>query len=155
MMRCDGEPVRLGVRTTRRMSRASQPDKQNGALSVHTIRASGHVHRNNRPNTRLHPTTTPNHQINPCNAGAIHTRHSFSSNCDKGIFANLPPRTAAGFRSCWVPAWDWGSASPRRDCPRYPSALPLRIWAAASNARHATDGRCAPVLHRRTPRLAK
>jgi hypothetical protein len=33
------------------------------------------VHRSNRPNTRLHPTTTPNHQINPCNAGAIHTRH--------------------------------------------------------------------------------
>jgi hypothetical protein len=58
------------------MSRASQPDKQNGALSVHTIRASGHVHRNNRPNTRLHPTTTPKHQINPCNAGAIHTGHS-------------------------------------------------------------------------------
>src|SRR5262245_53382637 len=29
--------------------------------------------RNNRPDTRLHPTTTPKHQINPCNAGAIHT----------------------------------------------------------------------------------
>jgi hypothetical protein len=57
------------------MSRASQPDKQNGTLSVHTIKASGHVHRTNRPNTRLHPTTTPNHQINPCNAGAIHTGH--------------------------------------------------------------------------------
>ena len=57
------------------MSRASQPDKQNGTLSVHTIKASGHVHRSNRPNTRLHPTTTPNHQINPCNAGAIHTGH--------------------------------------------------------------------------------
>jgi len=75
-MRCDGEPVRLGMRTTRRMLRASQPDKQNGTLSVHTIKASGHVHRSNRPNTRLHPTTTPNHQINPCNAGAIHTGHS-------------------------------------------------------------------------------
>jgi hypothetical protein len=74
-MRCDGEPVRLGMRTTRRMLRASQPDKQNGTLSVHTIKASGHVHRSNRPNTRLHPTTTPNHQINPCNAGAIHTGH--------------------------------------------------------------------------------
>src|ERR1700677_2916318 len=75
-MRCDGEPVRLGMRTTRPMLRASQPDKQNGTLSVHTIKASGHVHRSNRPNTRLHPTTTPNHQINPCNAGAIHTGHS-------------------------------------------------------------------------------
>jgi hypothetical protein len=42
---------------------------------VHTIKASGHVHRSNRPNTRLHPTTSPNHQINPCNAGAIHTGH--------------------------------------------------------------------------------
>lgn len=57
-MRCDGEPVRLGMRTTRQMSRASQPDKQNGTLSVHTIKASGHVRRSNRPNTRLHPTTT-------------------------------------------------------------------------------------------------
>ena len=75
-MRCDGEPVRLGMRTTRRMSRASQPDKQNGTLSVHTIKASGYVHRTNRPNTRLHPTTAPEHQINPCNAGAIHTGHS-------------------------------------------------------------------------------
>lgn len=46
------------------MSRASQPDKQNGTLSVHTIKASGHIHRTNRPNTRLHPTTTPKHQIN-------------------------------------------------------------------------------------------
>ena len=51
-----GEPVRLGTRTTRRMSRASQPDKQNGTLSVHTIRASGQRHRNNRPDTILHPT---------------------------------------------------------------------------------------------------
>jgi hypothetical protein len=75
-MRYDGEPVRLGMRTTRRMLRASQPDKQNGTLSVHTIKASGHMHRSNRPNTRLHPTTTPYHQINPCNAGAIHTGHS-------------------------------------------------------------------------------
>jgi hypothetical protein len=58
-MQCDGEPVRLGMRTTRRMSRPSQPEKQNGTLSVHTIRASGHVHRSNRPNTRLHSTTTP------------------------------------------------------------------------------------------------
>jgi RNA polymerase sigma factor (sigma-70 family) len=62
-MRCDGEPVRLGMRTTRRMSRASQPDKQNGTLSVHTIKASGHVHRSNRPNTRLHPT----HHARPSN----------------------------------------------------------------------------------------
>ena len=57
------------------MLRASQPDKQNGTLSVQTIKASGHMHRSNRPNTRLHPTTTPNHQIKPCNAGAIHTGH--------------------------------------------------------------------------------
>jgi hypothetical protein len=36
------------MRTTREMFRASQPDKQNGTLSVHTIKASGHVHRSNR-----------------------------------------------------------------------------------------------------------
>jgi hypothetical protein len=29
----------------------------------------------NRPDTSLHPTTTPDHKINPCNAGAIHTGH--------------------------------------------------------------------------------
>jgi hypothetical protein len=31
-MRCDGEPVRPGMRTTRATSRVSQPDKQNGTL---------------------------------------------------------------------------------------------------------------------------
>ena len=85
-MRYDGEPVRLGMRTTRPMLRASQPDKQNGTLSVHTIKASGHMHRSNRPNTRLHPTTTPKYQINPCNAGAIHTGH-----WKDGVQGNGPP----------------------------------------------------------------
>jgi len=31
--------------------------------------------RANRPDTRLHPTSTPNCHRYPCNAGAIHTRH--------------------------------------------------------------------------------
>jgi hypothetical protein len=58
-MRCDGEPVRPGMRTTRRMSRASQPADQNGTLSADTIRASGHVRpHQQRPDTRLHPTKT-------------------------------------------------------------------------------------------------
>jgi hypothetical protein len=54
-MRCDGEPVRPGMRTTRRMSRASQPDKQNGTLSADTIRASGLV----RPHQQAGHKTAP------------------------------------------------------------------------------------------------
>ena len=42
-MRVDGEPVRPGARTTRHMSRALQPDNQNGTSSADTIRASGHI----------------------------------------------------------------------------------------------------------------
>jgi hypothetical protein len=102
-MRCDGKPVRLGMRTTRQMSRASQPDKQNGTLSVHTIRASGHVHRSNRPNTRLHPTITPDHQINPCNAGAIHTGHILERQQRYvAVFAKPKKRrpTGAAFHAC-------------------------------------------------------
>ena len=99
-MRYDGEPVRLGMRTTRRMLRASQPDKQNGTLSVHTIKASGHVHRSNRPNTRLHPTTTPYHQINPCNAGAIHTGHSGPAAFDAWFAAvSIKPEGQPGLES--------------------------------------------------------
>ncbi len=112
-MRCDGEPVRLGMRITRRMSRASQPDKQNGTLSVHTIRASGHAHRTNRPNTRLHPTTTPNHQINPCIAGAIHTGHSQPVQYLRIRTASDPPIRPCGFRgpaekktaAAWPPSY--------------------------------------------------
>src|SRR5258706_15561444 len=54
-MRCDGEPVRPGMRTTRRMSRASQPADQNGTLSADTIRASGHV----RPHQQAGHKTAP------------------------------------------------------------------------------------------------
>ncbi len=75
-MRSDGEPVRPGIGTTRRMSGTKQSAQQNGTQSAETIKASGHVRRANRPDTRLHPTTTPTLQIIPCNAGAIHTRHS-------------------------------------------------------------------------------
>src|SRR3977135_3295979 len=54
-MRCDGEPYRRGVRPPRRMSRASQPDKQNGTLSADTIRASGLV----RPHQKAGHKTAP------------------------------------------------------------------------------------------------
>ncbi len=74
-MRGDGEPVRPGIGTPRPMSRTNQSAQQNGTRSAESIKASGHVHRANRPDTRLHPTTTPTLQITPCNAGAIHTRH--------------------------------------------------------------------------------
>src|SRR4030095_16111931 len=39
-MRCDGKPVRPGTGTTHRMSKASEPDKQNGTLFTDSIRAS-------------------------------------------------------------------------------------------------------------------
>ena len=39
-MRCDGRPVRPGTGTTQGMSKASQPDEQNGTLFADTIRAS-------------------------------------------------------------------------------------------------------------------
>jgi hypothetical protein len=54
-MRCDGEPVRPGMRTTRSTSRVSQPDKQNGTLSADTIRASGLV----RPHQKAEHKTAP------------------------------------------------------------------------------------------------
>ena len=74
-MRGDGEPVRPGIGTPRPMSRTNQSAQQNGTRSAESIKASGHNHRINRPDTRLHPTTTSTLRINPCNAGAIHTRH--------------------------------------------------------------------------------
>jgi hypothetical protein len=49
-----------GVGTPRRMSRTQESEKQNGTQSAETIKASGHVHRINRPDTRLHPTKAPN-----------------------------------------------------------------------------------------------
>lgn len=76
-MRCDGEPVRLENEDPAECP-GRYSHKQIGTLSVHTVRASGHVHRTNRPNIRLHPTTTPHPQINSCNAGAIHTGHSIA-----------------------------------------------------------------------------
>src|SRR4030095_13596660 len=39
-MRCDGKPVRPGTGTTHPMSKASEPDKQNGTLFADSIRAS-------------------------------------------------------------------------------------------------------------------
>jgi len=57
-----------------------KPAKQSGTELADTIRASSP--RNdctNRPDTRLHPTQPPKHQIEPCNAGAIHTGLSWSA----------------------------------------------------------------------------
>ena len=62
-MRCDGEPVRPGMRTTRRMSRASQPEKQNGTLSADTIRASGLV----RPHQQAGHKTAPDQNAKTSN----------------------------------------------------------------------------------------
>ncbi len=59
-----------------RVSGTKQSAQQNGTQSAETIKASGHNHRINRPDTRLHPTTTPPLQIIHRNADAIHTRHS-------------------------------------------------------------------------------
>src|SRR5262249_26999777 len=39
-MRCDGKPVRPGTGTPHPMSKASEPDKQNGILFADSIRAS-------------------------------------------------------------------------------------------------------------------
>ena len=84
-MRSDGKPVRPGIGKTRRMSRASQPAKQSGTRSTETIKASGHMHRINRPDTRLYPTNSPKSQFFPCNVGAIHTRppgrHLLTGSC--------------------------------------------------------------------------
>src|ERR1700681_651953 len=77
-MRCDGEPVRPGMRTTRRMSRASQPDDQNGTLSADTIRASGLVRPHHvRPDTRLHPTKTQKTSSQPLQCGS-HPHKTFA-----------------------------------------------------------------------------
>ncbi len=70
-MRCDGKPVRPGMRTTRPMSRASQPDKQNGTLSADTIRASGHV----RPHQKAGHKTAPDHYAKPSNQPLQSGRH--------------------------------------------------------------------------------
>jgi lactoylglutathione lyase len=47
----------------------------------------------------------------------------------QSLVANQPSRAAARFRSHSVPAWDWGSAPPRRPprpCPRLPKARSRR-----------------------------
>src|SRR5258706_13500039 len=74
----------------------------------------------NRPDTRLHPTKTQKHQINPCNAGAIHTGRSAPSERTTGIRHELPFRRVVDDmgRSHWIvpcseegmPAQSLGSA---------------------------------------------
>ncbi len=53
------------------MSRASQPDKQNGTLSADTIRASGHV----RPHQKAGHKTAPDHYAKPSNQPLQSGRH--------------------------------------------------------------------------------
>ena len=48
-------------------------DMRNGTWFVETIRASGHVLRANRPNTRPHLTSQQSIQNKACKKGAIHT----------------------------------------------------------------------------------
>ena len=73
-MRCDGEPVRPGIGTTRLMSRVFKPAKQIGTRSAYTIRASG----NRTPRQQAGHKTVPDMAAIsskcPCKAGAIHTR---------------------------------------------------------------------------------
>jgi hypothetical protein len=53
------------------MSRASQPDKQNGTLSADTIRASGHV----QPHQKAGHKTAPDHNAKPSNQPLQSGRH--------------------------------------------------------------------------------
>src|SRR5271155_2905243 len=98
-------PVRPGTGTTHRMSKASQPGKQNGTLFANPIRASSPKSTASTGRTEDCSRPTPNHQISlamrepstevdcinrpdrrllptnantsnfSCNAGAIHRRH--------------------------------------------------------------------------------
>ena len=58
----------------------------------------------NRPDTRLHPTETQKHRVNPCNAGAIHRGRSGALEY-LGEIANDP-----------------GAISKLRDCLRVPAS---------------------------------
>ena len=90
-MRCDGEPVRPGMRTTRRMSRASQPEKRMGPCPRIPSGPAVLYDRINRPDTRLHPDqNAKNTRVNPCNAGA-HPHRTLNSQCRND--RDLPTRS--------------------------------------------------------------
>ena len=73
-MRCDGEPVRPGIGTTRLMSRVFKPAKQIGTRSAHTIRASGLKTPRQQAGHKTVPDLAAISSKCPCKAGAIHTR---------------------------------------------------------------------------------
>ena len=71
-MRCDGEPVRPGIGTTRLMSRVFKPAKQIGTRSAYTIRASGLKTPRQQAGHKTVPDLAAASKC-PCKAGAIHT----------------------------------------------------------------------------------
>ena len=75
-MRCDGEPVRPGIGTTRLMSRVFKPAKQIGTRSAYTIRASGLKTPRQQAGHKTVPDLAAISSKCPCKAGAIHTRAS-------------------------------------------------------------------------------
>ena len=74
--RCDGEPVRPGIGTTRLMSRVFKPAKQIGTRSAYTIRASGLKTPRQQAGHKTVPDLAAISSKCPCKAGAIHTGHS-------------------------------------------------------------------------------
>ena len=73
--RCDGEPVRPGIGTTRLMSRVFEPAKQIGTRSAYTIRASGLKTPRQQAGHKTVPDLAAISSKCPCKAGAIHTGH--------------------------------------------------------------------------------
>ena len=73
-MRCDGKPVRLGMKTTRRMFQGiTAPISRMGL-----IRAYHQGQQSCAPHQQAEHKTAPDHHaaasVNPCNAGAIPAR---------------------------------------------------------------------------------
>jgi hypothetical protein len=73
------------------MSRVSKPAKQNGTSSAETIKASGY-HRADRPDTRLHPTTTSDF-TNSLQCGSHPHRTSWIGNQVPCVDGSLLART--------------------------------------------------------------
>ena len=80
--------MRVLARCRRRMSRASQPDQQNGTLSADTIRASGHV----RPHQKAGHKTASNQ-----NAKDIESTLAMREPSTQDVRPARSPATAEGF----------------------------------------------------------
>jgi len=95
--------------------------KEFGTWSAETIRASGHVRRVNRPDTRPHLTIVQINSKISCYAGNIHTRHSphvarMTASRDKdetavAVFA--PVAATMSFRRAWHDPHLFGSIGVR------------------------------------------